>query len=274
MRLLAERLPILAYHSIADGEPNPLTIRPDVFQEQMRFLKDNGYRVDPLEEAVSKLATGQDVRRSVVLTFDDGYRDFLENAAPLLARYDFRATVFVITNCTLPAGDVAEAAASGRRYLRLPEIREVLAMGHAVGSHSVSHPWLSLVSPAELRSELETSKAFLEAELGVAVPTFAYPYGEASRRERRAVRDAGYEWACIVGGLWANDSSRDRFALGRFEVRRHQSLRDFQAILESPFKPALVRAALSRRLNRLRRGVRRMTARIQRAETGAAIDVS
>src|ERR1041385_7528148 len=95
------RVPILTYHSIDEAGPAalaPWRLSPALFREQMRFLRERGYRSVSLDEWARAIAEQRRLPgRPVVITFDDGYRDFLENAWPALRELDFRATIFAVT---------------------------------------------------------------------------------------------------------------------------------------------------------------------------------
>jgi peptidoglycan/xylan/chitin deacetylase (PgdA/CDA1 family) len=172
-------IPILMYHSISD-DPEPdaspyyrLTTSPARFREQMRWLRDGGYSVIDLAEALRRLELGlPDAERSVVLTFDDGFRDFMSHAWPVLAEFKFTATVF------LPTAFIgnSQRCFKGRECLTWPEIRELHHRGVSLGAHTVNHPELYRLPWTEVRRELRDSRLQIESELQAPVSTFAYPY--------------------------------------------------------------------------------------------------
>src|SRR5437016_3019018 len=98
-------IPILMYHSITEGigTKHPYyetNTAPMIFARQMKFLSENGYSAVGLDEAVNSLVAGKTMKKTVVITFDDGYRDFITEAFPVLAEYRFTATVFLVTGFT------------------------------------------------------------------------------------------------------------------------------------------------------------------------------
>ena len=177
--LRTPRLPILMYHSIANGEDPRiapyyrLTTSPARFREQMQRLRNDGHAVITLTDAVGLLAgSALDHRRHVVLTFDDGYRDFMTSAWPVLADLGFPATVFLPTGFI---GDVRRAF-KGRECLTWSEVRQLAADGVTFGAHTVSHPVLTSLPWAEIQRELRDSRAHIEDAIHAPTTAFAYPY--------------------------------------------------------------------------------------------------
>ena len=188
------RIPILMYHSICD-EPEKghpyfwINTSSKRFAEQMKFLHDNNYTVISLSEAVSLIGQkrnnnpigNQLVTRNpkpetvkfVVLTFDDGYRDFYTTASSTLNRYGFRATVF------LPTGFINNSkrpGLKGKEHLSWAEVRELQQIGTRFGSHTVNHRQLINLDEPTIRLELKVSKQNIEDETGGEVEDFSYPY--------------------------------------------------------------------------------------------------
>lgn len=239
-RFLGNRLPILAYHSISTDTSDDLAIPSAVFHDQMQWLRSQNVQVISLEQALAKLTRREELSKCVVLTFDDGFVDFIEHAVPILESCGFKAALFVVTGKTGQKSDW-NYNTHATFTLSLADLRVLHTMGYGIGSHSASHPFLTRLSPIELAAELNTSRLFLEHELGISRPCFAYPYGIFSNQERQAVVDAGYVCACAAGGFWGNGYTSDHFALHRFIIRQRYSMRDFQAIVGSIIKwPLLV----------------------------------
>lgn len=187
-------IPILMYHSIAmdvDDNVHPYyrtVTTPETFEMHMEFLSQSGYEVLTLSEAVlllqgvsdqriqqtllaSELRKSPDpLRRPVVVTFDDGFRDFYTIAFPILEKFGFKATVF------LTSGLIDRAFLNGRECLRAGEIRELAEKGIEFGSHTVNHPQLNRLSSLEIAHELAGSKVSIENITGSKVSLFSYPY--------------------------------------------------------------------------------------------------
>jgi peptidoglycan/xylan/chitin deacetylase (PgdA/CDA1 family) len=182
------RIPILMYHGISkqlDDHLHPYfrtVTSPERFEQQMRFLSENSYEVLTLSEAVHLLqdqsprnstkdsASFGEQRHIVVITFDDGLRDFYSAAFPILEKFGFKATVF------LTSGLIGKTFPTGSECLRETEIKELASKGIEFGSHTESHPQLKKLSEDKILHELSASKATIEAILKSPVTLFSYPY--------------------------------------------------------------------------------------------------
>jgi peptidoglycan/xylan/chitin deacetylase (PgdA/CDA1 family) len=212
--------PVLMYHEIAarPETASRLAVPPEAFAAQLEFLATNGFTTVTASRLAAALATGAPLpERTVVLTFDDGFADFHHRALPLLCRYGFTATVFVTTGWVADAGQHS----AGRRpgpMLSWSQIAEAAAAGIEIGAHSHQHPQLDQLRTGRLQTELTVSKSLLEDGLGMAVPGLAYPFGYSSMAVRRAVRQAGYAYACAVANQ-VTTAGQDQFALSRLTVK-------------------------------------------------------
>lgn len=209
------------YHSVSETARDRDAVTPQMFAAQMEYLASNQFRVVSLAEARGLMATGGDLRRTIVLTFDDGYRDFL-NALPVLEGHRFPATLFVVTGRT---GQTAQwhSTDKARPLLTRAELETARAAEVTLGSHSVTHADLTVLDGAALEEELARSRAWL-AEAGETFFPFAYPGGRFTKRERDAGERAGYDCAVIVGGRGGNGSETDRFLLKREPMMGTDSL--------------------------------------------------
>ena len=217
------RIPILMYHSIGEteGEGRHPYFRtetsPLAFETHIKYLHDNRYTVISPEDVVGLLGSGRvDTKKYAVVTFDDGYRDFYTNAFPILDKYRMSATVYLPTAYIQSHSHLFK----GKECMTWDEVREMHAAGIKFGSHTVSHPQLELLSDADLRREIRTSKDAIEAELGTPVRSFAYPYAfpeqnhKFTGRLRDLLEESGYEngVSTIVG---STHSLEDKFFLKR-----------------------------------------------------------
>jgi peptidoglycan/xylan/chitin deacetylase (PgdA/CDA1 family) len=172
------RVPILLYHSISEnlfGMSHPyyhINTTVEVFSQQMRWLKHQGYRSTSLGDAWAKLEAGEDISKEVVITFDDGYRDFLTDGMDILKQCGFTATIFLATDRIRNTAVRME----GADYLTWSEVRELRREGIRFGSHTVTHPDLRSLGPEQIEYELGFSKETIEQELGEAVQEFSYPH--------------------------------------------------------------------------------------------------
>jgi peptidoglycan/xylan/chitin deacetylase (PgdA/CDA1 family) len=163
------------------------------FRAQMGWLKRSGVDVLPLDEALSRLQSSVvDERPSAVVTFDDGFREFLTAAWPMLNELDFTATVF------LPTAFIGTNALrfKGRECLTWKEVRSLHSAGVTFGSHTVHHPKLYELDWSTIRRELADSKSKLEDELQSSVIAFAYPYA-FPQEDALFVKHLRYELAAV-----------------------------------------------------------------------------
>jgi peptidoglycan/xylan/chitin deacetylase (PgdA/CDA1 family) len=167
----------------------------DRFRAQMAFLKIAGYRVIGIGEALEGLYGGGPLpRRSVVLSFDDGYRNFYEHAYPILRDHGYPALLFAVSGRIGATSDWLDGSRAAA-LMGAPQLREIRAGGVAIGAHSVTHPRLSRLAPAAAAAEVGGSKAALEDLLGMPVETFAYPYGDYNEMVRDCVAAASFRAA-------------------------------------------------------------------------------
>jgi peptidoglycan/xylan/chitin deacetylase (PgdA/CDA1 family) len=216
---------VLYYHRI-DDEWHRSCVTPAAFRAQMTHLREHGYRVVPLAELRAALAVGEPIApRTVAITFDDGYADNHTHALPVLAGLGMPATVFVTVGAM--DGELAVLRGHGPvAALSWAQLREMLAAGITVGSHTLTHPHLTRLDTPTLAHELTAARATIAAETGVETELFCYPHGDLDGRVRAAVRDAGYRLACATrpGAVTA---ASDPLALPRTFVARDDSIADF-----------------------------------------------
>lgn len=214
-------IPVLMYHSINYEKNNILRVPKDKFAAEMKWLYDNGYTTLSLDEVCDAVSNKKEVpEKSVVLTFDDGYKDNYESAFPVLKQYNFKATVFMITD---------EIGDSKNGYLTAEQIKEMDAGGMRIESHTVDHPDLNTLSYKQQYKELTKSKAELETLLGRPVNFVAYPSGEYDSNTIKAAKKAGYKMCFkMKGGIGSIDDSKYEFP--RFFVG--ENLNDFISRVE------------------------------------------
>ena len=170
-------IPVLMYHRISDepesvGPYYKLNTSPARFDEQLQWLNELGYRSVRLDEKIANPSNDSSTTKRVVITFDDGFRDFYDLAFPILRKHDHIATMF------LPTSYIGEQRRKfkGTECMTWKEIRQLRAQGIQFGSHTVSHPRLYDLSWKEIETELAVSKDVIEQETGERTDSFAYPY--------------------------------------------------------------------------------------------------
>lgn len=207
---------ILVYHWVHDDER-------EGFARQLAALASEFEPVS-LSEAVERLRAGRVRGRELAITFDDGFRSGLVNAAPLLAEHGFRACYFLVTELVSAPPDRVERICRERLHLARPlepltweDVERLVELGHEVGSHTRTHAELVALTPEELDEELRGSREELERRLDHAPRHFAAPYGDRARftpAVSAAVKAAGYE-TCLTAIRGRNVAPTDLYALRR-----------------------------------------------------------
>jgi peptidoglycan/xylan/chitin deacetylase (PgdA/CDA1 family) len=182
----------------------------DNFRRQMQFIKDCGMRGMSVSEALSQTATA-----GPIVTFDDGCETDLIAAAPLLSNLGFNATFYVTVGFL-----------ERRGYLTRPALRSLSDQGFEIGSHSLTHPYLTDLPQDKLEEELTRSKEELERIIGRPVFHFSCPGGRWSGRVADAAQRAGYR-SVATSRAAANSPFASSFALGRVAIMRRTSLATF-----------------------------------------------
>jgi peptidoglycan/xylan/chitin deacetylase (PgdA/CDA1 family) len=158
----------------------------------MRYLNAAGYRPITLRDLAERLKGNSALDpKTAVLTFDDGFKNFYTEAAPVLDEFGFRATVFLVTDCCGGHNDWAGNPADFPRseLLSWKEIRELDVRGFEFGSHTRTHKDLTKLSSTEVESEMLGSKEAISNALGRETSTFAYPFGRANAVCQRSARE-------------------------------------------------------------------------------------
>jgi peptidoglycan/xylan/chitin deacetylase (PgdA/CDA1 family) len=213
-------VPVLTYHKLG---PRPGGVRikglymdPELFDRQVEELSGAGFQTVSLSAPFPAAANPA---RSVVLTFDDGFRNVHRHALGPLARTGMRAVEFIVADLIGKTNEWDQSAGEvEERLMEEAEIRDWLAAGHDIGSHSLTHPHLTRIPPAQAREEIGASKRKLEDRFGRAIEHFCYPYGDWDESVREMVREAGYRTACTTEG-GVNTSTTPPLALKRITAR-------------------------------------------------------
>lgn len=250
------RLPlILCYHAVSSSWESELAVGERQLDRQLSLLRRRGYVGLTFADSERARLAGRLPKRTVVVTFDDGFASTLR-ARPVLERAGFPGTVFVASefvDSEDPLSFIGGAAVSAPPHELAPltwgELTELRELGWEIGSHTATHPLLPKLEAAELRSELERSRAAIEERLG-SCDTLAYPYGVADERVAGAAADAGYLAACTLTGAHRID---ERFRRSRVGIYRGDSGLRARAKL-SPIGQKLRRTALAGRAEARRAG--------------------
>lgn len=249
---------ILMYHRVAPashGGGDGLRVTPERFAAQLQYLRSHGYTPVRLSDVVAYVRHQISLPpQAVTITFDDGYEDVYRYAFPLLKRYGFYATIFVVT------GDVGEQnywdqpAYAPRVLATWDELKQMADSGWVeIGSHTVTHPHLDACTSARVQWELSLSRQLIWQHLGKTARYLSYPYGAVSPLVLRLARRAGYEAAVTTIQGRAQALAGDPLLLPRIRVLGSYNLDQLALALDDPVtltKPVVptLRIRLARRL--------------------------
>ena len=190
-------VPILCYHHFAENCKFPLCAPTSIFDEQMRYLKDNNYRVISLNELLDFLNYRHSIpKRSVLITIDDGYRSAYNIAYPILKKYGFTATLFIYTNFV----------GVSKNAITWDQLREMKADGFEIESHTISHCDLTKKMEGEgtksymerVKKELLVSKQLIDEKLEQDTIGLAFPYGHYNQSILNMCDEVGYKLSLSV----------------------------------------------------------------------------
>ncbi|HEV7466520.1 MAG TPA: polysaccharide deacetylase family protein [Candidatus Dormibacteraeota bacterium] len=222
-------VPILMYHYVRvnpvrqDRLGDSLSVTPRDFAAQMALLHHAGVTTVTLDDVVTALGGGRPLPpRAVVLTFDDGYRDFSTAAVPVLRAHGFRATVFVVSGFLGRPG-----------YMTADDVVAAAGAGMTIGAHTVHHVQLTRIPVGLARVEIEVSRRQLEQLSGQPVNDFAYPYGDTSRTVQAMVASAGFHDA-VTTVFGASEEPRQQLTLSRVRIEGGDSLATVAAKVLAP----------------------------------------
>ena len=220
--LLRNAAVVVAFHHVRDTvDPSGLTIGVDTFERYCAFFKQH-FDVVSLRDLVEKMHDGARLNHHLAITFDDGYLDNYQNAAPVLEKFSLPATFFVVTrfmgSSEVPWWDRHQAVR--HPWMTWDHVRSLRRMGFDVGAHTRSHVDLGAVSERVAKDEILGARLELQNELAAPVDLFAYPYGRRrnlDNRGRDLVKAAGFRCCCSsFGGI--NVSGGDPFQLRRVPI--------------------------------------------------------
>lgn len=203
--------PILMYHHIDKSlaQETSIAVSPQVFREQMAFIKKHKYKVVSLQQVCEMLRTKSRLPRNlVVITSDDGYKNNLE-AVRILKKYNFPATIFVVVNWVDKDG-----------FLSRQDLDWISRESPVnLGSHTLNHYNLGQLSAQEQTEEILGSRLNARQDFGLEFKTLCYPYGAFNRETLKIARQAGYLCACTTGRGFSRQT--DLYALRRIKITDH-----------------------------------------------------
>jgi peptidoglycan/xylan/chitin deacetylase (PgdA/CDA1 family) len=218
------KVPILMYHRIsvppsgAGDVRRDLSVTPQDFEAQLRYLKKAGYQSITLRDLIYYLAIGKSLpRKPIILTFDDGYRDIYTHAYPLLKRHGFVGTFFLIT---------APIDEGNEEYVSWDQVKEMSADGMAFEPHTYTHPDLRDQPVEYVVWQIMAAKEAIEERTGKTSRFFSYPSGRYDQQVVDVLRSA-YFWGAVTIRQGDRQSSLKPFELKRIRMRGDDTLDDF-----------------------------------------------
>jgi peptidoglycan/xylan/chitin deacetylase (PgdA/CDA1 family) len=223
-RPAGSRARILCYHSVGTPEWGVNDVSPHRFRRQVEFALRSGYRF----VAAEQIATGLGQANDLAVTFDDGLRSVVTNAAPVLAEYGIPWTLFVVSDWADGRHDFGDELMLG-----WDEVRRVAATGATIGSHSATHPNFGRLGLDQMRHELDHSQRTIASRTGVVPKQFAIPFGQSmnwSPDATRLAREAGYDMIFAQ-----SERGRPSGTIARTFITRFDHQRIFSAALSGAF---------------------------------------
>lgn len=220
--LLRDSAVVVTFHRVQDTEAaEGLTVGVELFEAYCRFFK-RYFDVVSLRDLVGKLESGAKLNRELAITFDDGYRDNFDHAAPVLEKLGLPATFFVVTQWmgtdVVPWWD--REIGVRHPWMTWDQVRSLHQRGFELGAHTRTHVDLGAITDREAHDEIVGARQELEHQLSDKVEFFAYPYGRRANladTNRHLVRGAGFRCCCsCFGGL--NVPGTDPFHLKRVPI--------------------------------------------------------
>lgn len=226
-------VPIILYHRI---DTSPINSRyyvpPEKFEAQMKLLHDWGYTSITATMLIEAITKGAELPpRPFLLTIDDGNLDNYTNAFPIMQKYGFTGTLYLVGNYVGADG-----------YMSVEQVLEMHNAGWEVGSHSLNHLDLTKIGSDRARDEVIRSKKVLEEMLGVPVLTFAYPFGAFNKAAMDYVRTAGYLGAMGASGYTPAQGTWNLYYLQRVEIKGSEDAKTFIRFLPWQGDPAYLPA--------------------------------
>jgi len=219
---------ILVYHKINYYKSGlkSLYVRPELFDKQMRYLKNRGYKTVSLNRIVELINNKQKFPKKIfTITFDDGYEDNYIYAYPILKKYGYTATIFLATKYI--GKEHIYPGQSPEKHLSINEIKQMLDIIEFY-SHSYSHPDFTKLSRKKIKDELIKSKKEIEKITAKNVDIFCYPFGKYNNTTIEILKQTGYKAGCSLEHKLI-DFNSNLFILPRYEFKdiNAMSINDF-----------------------------------------------
>ena len=211
-------IPILSYHSIGE-DTSPISLKTKIFEKQINFLKKLGYISINFNE-INLNKTNQ-----IIITFDDGYKDILINALPILKSSNFKATCFFVTNHIGKNNqwDKKKDKFREKNIMSNDDIKKWLDSGMSVQSHSHNHVDLTKLSNADIIKELKISKKYFKDKFNIETDVFCYPFGKVNKNVYDLTKKI-YKYAVTTNRSRYNINKHNPLLIPRVDMGKNISL--------------------------------------------------
>jgi peptidoglycan/xylan/chitin deacetylase (PgdA/CDA1 family) len=221
-------LPVLLYHRITNKDSrigrHKVYVWEKDFEKQMKYLSEQGMQTITFYDLQKD--PGMDLSKKVILTFDDGYEDNYTLLFPILKKYGFKATIYLVTKIDHNAWGVKEG--EPRVNMMTPaQVKEMSDYGIEMGGHTQHHVDLLKCSPAEQMNEIRGSREDVQMLTGKEVISFAYPFGGINEDIKKITAQAGYTYA-VSTNTGPKEFAADKFQIRRIEVTPKTTLASFR----------------------------------------------
>jgi len=220
---MSYKLPILMYHSIDNGD-NPLSVGINDFNKQMKLLYNFGFQTIDIDD----IYCNKKNKKKFIITFDDGYKDNLLNALPILKKYNFVSTCFVVNDMIgkFNLWDNDKKNFNKKELMNENDINEWLKNGQKIGSHSSSHKNLQILSEKEKIYQIENSKKNLENKFNIQIDSFSFPFGRYDIRSLNSV-SKNYKYSFTTSRSRFNLDKHKKNLIPRVHINKKTSLIKF-----------------------------------------------
>ena len=224
------KIPILSYHSISN-ENCHLSLNLSEFNKQLKYFKNNNFKKVYYDEIKNNN------RKQFIITFDDGYKDLILNALPILKKYNFKATCYLVSNLIGKKNiwDEKNKNIREKNLMNFDDIKFWMENGMKVGSHSKNHKRLIDLNKQELKEEIIQSKYDLEDMLNCSIDSFCYPYGLYNENVMDIVKK-NYDFALSTRRSRLNYRTHNKFLLPRIDMGKEISFLKMFLKIKTPYE--------------------------------------
>lgn len=222
---------VLMYHYIDDNIEHPMCVSKSKFCEQLSFLIEEGYQFLSLDDVKKNIYNGKSLGKSVLITFDDGYKNTFSEVLPIIKKYKAKATVSICSSYINEKTLVKPTIHLCQEFGNVNDINSWIEEGNDVAAHTYSHKKLSHLSEEEIIYEVELDNTILVNNFGNKIDCFFYPFGSVNKMAENIVAQK-YKLAFVTneGKL---PSYEDRYNIGRIYVDPKWDIEKFSKVLEN-----------------------------------------